>query len=223
MPKKHGTNQKAEAARARKEEVKTKQREEGERKREDSKWVDDDKQAAAKEKRRLEQEAKKIEMLQRKAENKKLADQEMEAIAKTTKGPRVKMTQAQIQASQQTSLLASLKAKAEAERPAEDPEEDLEECKNPNYSAVRVVEAHTLDEALTATEAVEELDRHPEKRRRRAFDDYVEEKLPEYRAAYPSMKRKQLVNMLFKEFKTSEENPMNKPSLAFNELPRDHY
>lgn len=221
MPKKFGSNQKAEEAKARKNETKNKQKEEHDRNREDAKWVDADKQAQAKERRRLEQEAKRIEQLQRKAENKLLADQEMEKIAKTTKGPRAKPTQAQIQENQRSAMLASLKAKVEAAKPAEEPTTALDDCVNPNYSETPTVEAHSIEEALQATESSTDLDSHPERRRRKAFNDYLEEKIPEYRKLYPTMKRKQLVNLLFKEFQTAEENPMNKPHAAYNEVPQD--
>jgi len=220
MPKKLGPNPKAEAARARKEETKAKKKDEVERKRDEAAWADDDKHIKAKEQRKKEAEAKRLAELERKAVNRTLADQEMEKIAKSTKGPRTKPTQAQIQSNQRAALLASLAAKVDGAKPEEGraTQEELEESKNPNFSEVQTIEAHGLDEAVAATEeSKEELERHPERRRRKAFEEYFDEHLPEYRKLYPTMNRQQIKNKLFKEFQAAEENPMNKPHASYND------
>lgn len=52
-------------------------------------------------------------------------------------------------------------------------------------------------------------DLHPERRVKAAFANFMESKLQEYKTEYPGMRLRQLKNLIWKEFETSDLNPMN--------------
>jgi hypothetical protein len=72
-----------------------------------------------------------------------------------------------------------------------------------------LVVADNLEKALSVLTIDGQVDKHPEKRVKGAWKTFVDEQLPAYRKEYPSLKRGQILNFMWKEFEKSEHNPMN--------------
>lgn len=235
MPKKFGTNSKSAEAKAKKAEQKQTAKVQEDRKKEEAKWVDNDKKVMAKEMRRKEQEEKKTEALERKQQNKKLHDEEMSKLtASKTPEPVRKLTQAEIEA-QRNALIATIRPKNESIRPKNEsisnfvPDSDslrLDQNMNPNHARrqevmslkereIETIDVRDLNSAINAL-ATEEPDRHPEKRLKQAHNEYVEKRLPELRLENPGMKRSQLMEKIWKEWQKAPENPLNQNSISYN-------
>eukprot|EP00358_Blepharisma_japonicum_P007180 CAMPEP_0202942812 /NCGR_PEP_ID=MMETSP1395-20130829/3058_1 /ASSEMBLY_ACC=CAM_ASM_000871 /TAXON_ID=5961 /ORGANISM="Blepharisma japonicum, Strain Stock R1072" /LENGTH=118 /DNA_ID=CAMNT_0049639505 /DNA_START=270 /DNA_END=623 /DNA_ORIENTATION=- len=118
------------------------------------------------------------------------------------------MTQAQIAEMQRQSLLASLKSKVTEEEKAVE-EQKFDEDINPNHirreeieklaeRGVDSLDVRGLDDALNALD--DKAIKHPEKKAKKAWDDYVEARLPDMKKENPTLKRSQLLNMLHKEW-----------------------
>lgn len=94
---------------------------------------------------------------------------------------------------------------------------------------VPTISAEGLDNAIAALSLLKkdavnnnELDRHPEKRYKHALAEYSRRRLPELKKENPGMRRHQLEEMVFKEFKKSKENPFNQETnLAYNATDED--
>ncbi|KGQ96322.1 hypothetical protein MEU_01853 [Candida albicans P37005] len=77
--------------------------------------------------------------------------------------------------------------------------------------------ASGLDSALEALSLTgtgggvsnKDIDRHPERRVKAAYNAYEEKRLPEVRKENPGLRLNQIKNLIFKEFQKSPENPMN--------------
>ena len=78
-----------------------------------------------------------------------------------------------------------------------------------NYEA-DVTVAENLDQAFDAL-TVNKQDKHPEKRVKAAWNNFVNNHMDEFRKEYPSLKRKQIIHFMWKDFAKSPENPMNRP------------
>ncbi|KAK6199330.1 uncharacterized protein RJT21DRAFT_121649 [Scheffersomyces amazonensis] len=66
--------------------------------------------------------------------------------------------------------------------------------------------------ALTTKDAGisnKDIDRHPERRVKAAYNAYEEKRLPEVRKENPGLRLQQIKHLIFKEFQKSPENPMN--------------
>lgn len=74
------------------------------------------------------------------------------------------------------------------------------------YSSV--VNVTGIDNFLESDPKNQEL--HPEKRMKAAWRDFVEERIAELKKEDRKMKRSQMLQLISKEFKTSEKNPMVK-------------
>ncbi|KAK6465366.1 hypothetical protein DFJ63DRAFT_316581 [Scheffersomyces coipomensis] len=62
-----------------------------------------------------------------------------------------------------------------------------------------------------------DIDRHPERRVKAAFNAYEERRLPEVRKEHPGLRLQQIKHLIFKEFQKSNENPMNQDTnIHFN-------
>ncbi len=91
---------------------------------------------------------------------------------------------------------------------------------NPNFQndnlvakGVDVIDATGLEDALQGLDLID-IDKHPEKRMRAAWNSYLEKQMPLFKLEYPKVKRQQLIQMIQKEFKKSPENPIYKQQLA---------
>ena len=61
-----------------------------------------------------------------------------------------------------------------------------------------------------------EVDKHPEKRVKAAYQKFEEENLPLLKQDNPNMRLSQLKQMLKKDWMKSPENPLNQRAQAFN-------
>ena len=224
MPKKFGSNPKAESARERDAGRKQSADEARAKAKEDAEWQDDDRDAARKSARRTERDDKRMKETQWKQENRLLAaaeEAELDAAAKKAGGaaPRPKVTQANIAKIRQASetSVASSEAAVEPKAGSITLPEPLEE--NPNQAMAEILarenssEARSVDAAIAALVLSPEhervVDRYPERRYAAAMAAFEEENLPRIKKEYPSLRLTQWKVILQKEFKKSPRNPFN--------------
>lgn len=203
MPKKFGTNTKSAEARAKKEAVKTAEKEKKERAEQEALWADDDKHIARKQQRKEEKDKKKTEQLEKKAALKQMYDEEMNSI-KAAKARAEKVTRAEIAA------LAE-RQQQKAQKNPEDlllHEKPLEE--NINRVIVEGDEARTVEDAIAVLSVQDApVDRHPERRAKAAYDAFEKANLPLLKAENPNLRLSQLKQMIRKDWMKSPENPLN--------------
>ncbi|XP_021346194.1 coiled-coil domain-containing protein 124-like [Mizuhopecten yessoensis] len=71
-------------------------------------------------------------------------------------------------------------------------------------------EARSVDDALSVLSVKEpEIDMHPEKRVKAAYQKYEDERLPQLKKVNPNLRLSQLKQMLRKDWMKSPENPFN--------------
>ncbi|CAH8846846.1 unnamed protein product [Trichobilharzia szidati] len=217
MPKKLGTCPKAVEARERRAEKKREERAQVIKKAEDEYWKDDDKLLSRKQQRKEEKDSKRQELLEKKKEKERLYNEELASIksAKSTanKEQPSKLTQAQIAAAREK-LESQLSALNKTSQKAE-PEELIV---NPNRIETEGLEARTVEEAISILSLGNEgdIDKHPEKRLKAAYQAFEERMMPQLKAENPSMRHSQLKQMIFKMFQTSPENPKNQQNASYN-------
>lgn len=237
MPRKMGTNPKAEAARERKDEVKKAKNAAATKAQEDAKWTDEG--STATEKRRLEKIQKDLEDAKKRAEKKALAAKEAaetSTISAKGKLPNAeKITRAQLlrQADEQAearrveaerlrmeqlNLVAPLEPQLNLNRQASNElAKDIAE-----FGAENVIHASGVDSVLTqvgggaltqgaasSSSGAAAIDQHPEKRMKSAFAEYEERQMPIVRAENPRLKLSQYKQIIFKNWAKAPENPFN--------------
>ncbi|CEM33170.1 unnamed protein product [Vitrella brassicaformis CCMP3155] len=218
-----GVNQKAVEARSRKAAAQAEKVAAEQARREDEYWRDDDKTATRIRERKEATEQRNQEQNRRKMEKKELLEAEERAMSKLGKkaNPVKKMTRAEI--AQRALLAAAAKPHAESTKPTTVDEMPLE----PNINQLLrqqqleaeergdiVVEASGLDEAVSAlsvgaSSAGVATDLHPERRVKAVFKAYEDEWMPRLQQENPSLKRSQLQQLLWKQWKKAPENPFN--------------
>ncbi|XP_076009718.1 coiled-coil domain-containing protein 124 [Genypterus blacodes] len=225
MPKKFvGENSKAEMARIRKAEAKAEADAQRKKAEEDAMWEEKDKHVLKKGQRKDDKEKKRTELLERKKENQRLLDEENARLrGKATKEAAAaaaaaaaggKLTRAQIEEGLLNEQLqeeeGQIKEKSHLETPLEenvnriDPEEDVEEAK-------------TIEDAISLLSTQpEEVERHPERRMKAAYNAYEEASMPRLKMENPNMRLSQLKQMLKKEWVKSPENPLNQRFASYN-------
>lgn len=225
MPKKFGINTKSNEAREKKAEIKKTKQEADQKMKEDKLWEDNDKVKQAKENRKKEQMEKKQKEKERKDELKKLADEEAELFGKKTKPQTAsKKTRAQIE---EAKLAAIASMQAQIKKEQKEIDEKLDEDINPNHikrdeqsrladQGAVLIEGSGLDEAVKQVEEEKAL-KHPEKKVKQAWNEYIDENMQRAKSEYLGLKRSQLLEILHKEFEKSEKNPFNKKFLDYNE------
>ncbi|KAA0157922.1 hypothetical protein FNF31_05650 [Cafeteria roenbergensis] len=62
-------------------------------------------------------------------------------------------------------------------------------------------------------------ERHPERRAKAAYRAFEDREMPKLRADFPSLKRSQLKERLWKVWQKSDENPLNQETAAYNAKP----
>jgi len=233
MPKKWGVNDKKQEAREKeklkKEEKRIKEQEEKEKK----EWEETDKQVLKKLERKQKAQEKKEAEAKKRQEKKELEEKEL---AELTKGDKPqKITRSEAERIKDKVLKEAMQKAEPAKKPhpkktteGGDSEDDLEpipenvnkiraaEEEKLKAAGVQVVSATGLADAVNVL-SIEDPDRHPEKRMKRAYEDYCDKMLPKIKVEYPGLKRSQYLNMIQKEWKGAPENPMNQPKIAFNE------
>lgn len=96
-------------------------------------------------------------------------------------------------------------------------------------SAAPELSASGLDDALAALALTgkgggvtdKDIDKHPERRMKAAYAAFEERRLPELKKEQPGLRLQQMKNILFKEFKKSDENPMNQDTNVNYNATRD--
>lgn len=228
MPKKFGINSKSEEARDRKNEVKKEKQEKDRKVKEDKLWEDENKQLKAKEDRKREIEEKKIKEKERKEENKRLAEHEAEIYAKKTKTQvEGKKTRAQIEEAR-LAAVAAMQAQIKKEQEEKEQEliANLDKDINPNHAfrdeqarlgeqGAVLLQGSGIDDAIDFAEE-EKMFKHPEKKVKQAWNQYIEDNLARARKENPGLKRSQVLQILHKEFEKSNENPFNQNFLNYN-------
>ncbi|KRX02043.1 Cyclic nucleotide-binding protein [Pseudocohnilembus persalinus] len=212
-----------------KEQKQKKQREEEERKTQEF-WRDDDKQLQKKQQRKEEKQEKQLEQLVKKQENKLLYEKDMAEIqgnkkSKVKETPKQEALRKQREALKQT-LLAQIQQQKEQEKKNK-LQVQKEEEKEFREEHGHIVDSDSdsseneyklkLEENLNRLQiqddeddkAQQETINRPEKKRKAAFRDFVDKRMPELRQENPKAKRSQLLEMIHKEFEKSPENPMN--------------
>jgi len=219
MPPKGG-NAKKESGRAKKAENEAKKQEAAaaDKERKDTeKWGEGAKAKKAKE----EREAKRLEDLSRKAENARLlAEEEAASPPKVKNAPK-----------------AGAKKGAKAATPAgpgaiaaggvvgNEPEKskDASQEKVESYAATGIDNALDLLEVVTAKtdkasvgQQAAGIERHPERRFKAAFEAYKEEQLPNLKVEHPGLRLQQYLDILYKQFQKSPDNPFNQATVAYD-------
>ncbi|KAI0713672.1 hypothetical protein C8Q76DRAFT_693508 [Earliella scabrosa] len=84
-------------------------------------------------------------------------------------------------------------------------------------NAIDLLEVVTakMDKATVGSKAAE-LERHPERRFKAAFEAYKERELPNIRADHPGLRLQQYHELLYKQFQKSPENPFNQVTVSYD-------
>lgn len=217
MPKKFkGENSKASEARARKAQQRDEEKQRKDKEIEDAYWKDDDKHVARKQQRKDEKEQKRLEQLERKKELQKLHDEEMSNLksASGSSSSSSKMTRAMIAQRQEEERLA---AEAAAKKEQERVHHEIPIEENVNRLIPTEGQARNVEDAISVLSVKEaEVDRHPEKRLKAAYNKFEEENLPKLKQENPNLRLSQLKQMIRKDWMKSPDNPLNQRLAANN-------
>ncbi|RZC66845.1 hypothetical protein C5167_010544 [Papaver somniferum] len=225
MPKKMGTNSKAEAARAKKAQTESEKKEKETREKEEKYWKEAEGSKPKAAKKREEEAEKKAEAAVRKAEIKRLAELEEKELEKAAKKPdkkanRVsipvpKVTEAELQRRREEEQIQIAKKneenKKKQNRMADEEEyEKMILVSNTNRDD-SVIEARSVEDALARMTVADNLpaDRHPEKRLKATFKAFEEAELPLLKAEKPGLTHTQYKDLIWKAWKKSPDNPLN--------------
>ncbi|KAI8974271.1 hypothetical protein BD414DRAFT_498642 [Trametes punicea] len=72
-----------------------------------------------------------------------------------------------------------------------------------------------MDKASVGSQAAN-IERHPERRFKAAFEAYKERELPKIRQEHPGLRLQQYHDLLYKQFQKSPENPFNQVTVAYD-------
>ncbi|KQJ84037.1 coiled-coil domain-containing protein 124 [Brachypodium distachyon] len=229
MPKKMGVNSKAEAARERRSAEESDRRQRAERAKEEEYWREAEGSKSRAARRKEEEAEKRAEAAARKAENRRLAEAEAAAASAPSKtdarkaarvaAPAPKVTEAElVRRREEERLRLEREAEAAKKRAARTAEEEEYErtilVANTNRDD-SIIEASSVDEAIVRmsivdSEAALPADRHPERRLKASFKAFEEAELPRLKEEKPGLTLKQYKDMIWKLWKKSPDNPLNK-------------
>jgi len=221
MPKKfQGENSKAVTAKARKAEAKAVADAKKKQELEDAMWQENDKHVLKKEQRKDDKEKKRLEALERKKENQRLLDEESAALrARPVKEIALglgKVTRAQIEETLRSEQQDTSKTEDKPKEPSH-LDTPLEENVNRIVPDEGTMEARTIEDAISVlSTGPEDLDRHPERRMKAAYNAWEEVNMPRVKMENPGMRLSQLKQMLKKEWTKSPENPLNQRFANYN-------
>jgi len=191
--------------------------------------------------RKKKEEEKKQAEYERKQENKKAYEEDQAKYTSNKQNNSTKLTRTEIQKRQQQLLLKTL-AKAAAPNKVESSSEEekhefddddddgeyryklkpnvnhlmREQAENDREEYAEVIDARGIDDAINKL-GDGQIDKHPEKRARAAFQRYLDEQMPLLKAENPTFKRSQLLDLIHKNWKKAPENPFNQTHLEYNE------
>ncbi|XP_077220154.1 coiled-coil protein [Tasmannia lanceolata] len=226
MPKKMGTNSKAEEARARKTATDAEKKEKEARQKEEQYWKEAEGSKTRAAKKREEEAEKRAEATARKAEIRRLADLEQKELEKATRKPDKKASRVSVPAApkvteaelerrreeERVQILQKFEAvKKKQTRTADEEEyERIVLVENTNRDD-SIIEAHSVQDALAQMVVAEPLpaDRHPERRLKASFKAFEEAELPKLKIEKPGLTLNQYKDMIWKLWKKSPDNPLN--------------
>ena len=223
MPKKFGVNSKKEEGRERKNQKKRDEQEKKAKAAEDEYWKETDKKIISKQQEKKRKEREKEEKTREKQQRKEDLKKEEEELLNKSKNKKEQKYNNRVHAPSKGEIakfeqerIDTLMKKNEEEssKVVDNPNDEIDTDKeyvNENYlkDPNKVIDISGIDQALSQLKfEMGELDLHPEKRVKQAWNDYLEKQLPIYKEQYPKLKRSQYVNMIYKEFQTSSDNPV---------------
>ncbi|KAI0792642.1 hypothetical protein C8Q75DRAFT_574911 [Abortiporus biennis] len=213
-----GGNAKKESGRAKKAENEAKKQaaaEADKERKEAEKWADDKKTSKAKE----DKEAKRQAELARKAENARLlAEEEASApVKKAAPKAGAKKAAAKVPKPAGPGAIAAGGGLASVEPKAVTPDEPEAFSATGIDNALDLLEVVTakMDKASVGSRAAD-LEKHPERRFKAAFEAYKERELPNVRADHPGLRLQQYQELLYKQFQKSPENPFNQVTVSYD-------
>lgn len=226
MPKKLGTNTKAEAARERKGAAEAEKKERDSREREDRYWKEAEGPKSRAAKKREEEAEKRAEANARRADNRKIVEQEILELEKLSRkidpkanrvsAPVPKVTEAELSRRREEERLR-LESEAEAAKKRRSRTADEEEYErmvlisNTNRDD-SIIEAHSVTEAIvkmSVADATLPPDRHPERRLKASFKAFEEAELIRLKEEKPGLTLTQYRDLVWKLWKKSPDNPLN--------------
>ncbi|TFK45617.1 DUF1014-domain-containing protein, partial [Heliocybe sulcata] len=77
-----------------------------------------------------------------------------------------------------------------------------------------------MDKASVGSRAGQ-LEQHPERRFKAAFEAYKERELPSLRSEHPGLRLQQYQDLLYKQFQKSPENPFNQVTIGYDASKED--
>ncbi|KAL3682426.1 hypothetical protein R1sor_000448 [Riccia sorocarpa] len=224
MPKKMGTNSKAEEARGRKAAAVAEKKVTDQREKEDKFWTEAEGQKSKAAKKKEEEAERRAEAAAKRAEAKKLAEQEEAEIEKSLKkadkksnrvsAPVPKVTAAELakykeQEAKELQATAEAAKKRGARTVEEEEYEKLIATENRNRDDT-LVDARDVESALAQIVVTETApDRHPERRLKASYKAFEEAELQRLREEKPGMTLTQYKDLIWKMWKKSPDNPLN--------------
>lgn len=218
MPPKGG-NAKKESGRAKKAENEAKKQavaEADKERKEASKWQDGAKSSKSKD----DKEEKRRAELARKAENARLlAEEEASAPSKAKPAPKAGAKKGaaapkNVKPAGPGAIAAGGGITANDDKAKEEPE---------TFSATGLDNALDLLDVVTAKmdkasvgQRAADIERHPERRFKAAFEAYKERELPKVKEDHPGLRLQQYQDLLFKQFQKSPDNPFNQVTVSYD-------
>ncbi|XP_020084417.1 coiled-coil domain-containing protein 124-like [Ananas comosus] len=226
MPKKMGTNSKAEAARARRSAAEAERKDREAHEKEEQYWREAEGHKSRAAKKRDEEAEKRAEAAARRAENRKIAELEQKDLERSSRRPdpkasRVsipvpKVTEAELARRREEERLRLQRdaeaAKKRQSRTADEEEYDRMVLVTNTNRDDSIIEAHSVEDAIARMAIAEPPlppDRHPERRLKASFKAFEEAELPKLKEEKPGLTLNQYKDMIWKLWKKSPDNPLN--------------
>ncbi|KAJ2847804.1 hypothetical protein IWW36_003665 [Coemansia brasiliensis] len=217
MPKKFtGENSKVTAAKERKAMAKA-EKDAKVRKQKEEKEAQEWQVGAKKNNKKEEQEAKRLEKLARKAQADKLLEEENKSIkgGKPKAAPKSKPTKPATRGSEKKAVI-----KEQAQATAEQQNAPVKEYQARNIDdallLLDTVNEDVGESSMSAAQKGQLVDRHPERRFKAALNAYTDKHFESVKAENPGLRKRQIDDIIFKQFKKSPENPFNQVHVAHN-------
>lgn len=208
MAKKFGINSKAEEGRAKKAEVKVKEKQkfrQDKEKIEEKIWSEGTKDEA----KRQQEEAKRLEKLIKKQERKEMEENESKELEKYKASSN--KTKSNLKDSEPLLRSKPLNWSLSISSDGVGSSETISE-----FTASNMDDALLLLESTNISSSSLSVEKHPERRMKAAFSIFEAREMPILRTEYPSLKHSQLLERLFKMWKKSPENPFNQLHVSHN-------
>jgi len=178
-------------------------------------WVDQDSKGGKAAK--LAKEEKRKADLARKAENAKLlAEEEASAVPKVKAAPKAGAKKSTPKPAGPGAIAAGGDLGTAEDKAAPQPEVE-------SYAATGIDNAIDLLEVVNAKadkasvgQQAANIERHPERRFKAAFEAYQEHELPNIKKDHPGLRLQQYKELLHKQFQKSPDNPFNQATVAYD-------